>query len=162
MFKKFIITFICIALAGCATTSGVNPDSLSKPSKLTEFTLDEDISELMVVTNALGSKTERISGLTKGLYVSIYEDDNGVFYKGPDNCVIQNKISGGIYLPKSNSVEKPAFWFYNRGLPESERAKAGIIVAIGDSWEEGRVRKDWWTTVSNGLLDAIIIKDSDK
>jgi len=160
MFKKLICVFIIIALAGCASTSGIHPDSLSKPVQVTEFTLGEDIAEEMIITNALGSTSKRLSGLTKGRYVSKFEDVNGVFYEGPNNCVIQMKISGGIYLPKNNSVEKPAFWFYNRGMPESERVKAGLIVGLGDKWEEGRVRKDWWTTVSSSLLGAIKIRNS--
>jgi len=158
MFKSLFYVFIFIALAGCATTSGIHHDSLSKPANVTEFTLENDVSEKMTITNAFGSTSKRLSGLTKGRYVSKFEDENGVFYEGPKNCVIQMKISGGIYLPKKNSVEKPAFWFYNRGMPESERTKAGVIVSIGDKWEEGRIRKDWWTTVSSGVLGAIKIK----
>jgi len=158
MFKSSIYVLIFILVAGCATTSGVHRESLSKPVKITEFTLKEDVAEPMIITNAFGSTSERMSGLIKGRYVSKFEDGNGIFYEGPKNCVIQMKISGGIYLPKKNANEKPAFWFYNRGMPESERIKAGVIVSMGDKWEEGRIRKDWWTTISNGLLNAIRIK----
>ena len=161
MFRKLTHLLIFVTLTGCASTSGVHPDSLIKPVNVAEFTLNEDIVETMLVTNALGSTSERLSGLAKGRYVAKYEDENGVFYEGPKNCVIQMKISGGIYLPKNNSTEKAAFWFYNRGMPESERAKAGLIVGLGDSWEEGRIRKDWWTTVSSRLLDSIKIDTSN-
>ena len=155
MIKHLTYMFIFILLAGCATTSGVSPDSLSKPKHITEFTLQDDVADVMIVTNAFGTKSERLSGLVKGRYLSKYEDEKGVFYEGPVNCLIQSKSSGGIYLPKKGTDEKPAFWAYIIGLPESERVKAGLIVAMGDSWEEGRIRKDWWTTVSSKLLSAI-------
>jgi len=160
MFKHLIYIFVFILLAGCATTSGVNPDSLTKPKHVTEFVLKEDVTAVMIITNGFGSKSERLSGLTKGRYVSKYEDEKGIFYEGPVNCLIQHKSSGGLYLPKKGTDEKPAFWVYIKGLPESERTKAGLIVAIGDSWEEGRVKKDWWTTVSDVLLSAIKVNES--
>jgi len=158
MIKHLTCILISLWLSGCAATSGVSPDSLSKPKHITEFTLQDDVSDVMIVTNGLGSKSEALSGLIKGRYLSKYEDEKGVFYEGPANCLIQSKTTGGIYLPKKGSGEKPAFWAYIIGLPESERAKVGVIVAMGDSWEEGRIRKDWWTTVSDKLLHAIKVQ----
>ena len=160
MFKNLVYFLIVALLTGCASTSGVHPDSLTKPVKSTDFTLNEDIADVMIITNAFGSKSEALSGLKKGRYISKYEDEKGIYYEGPENCLIQHKASGGIYIPKKGVNEKPAFWVYIKGLPDSERAKLGLIVAIGDSWEAGRVKKDWWTTVSDVLLNEIKISDS--
>jgi len=162
MIKHVFIIFVFILQASCATTSGVNPDSLAKVVHTTEFTLTEDVAGMMVITNGFGSKSSRLSGLIKGRYVSKYEDEKGIYYEGPVNCLIQHKSSGGIYLPKKGSEEKPAFWVYIKGMPQSERNKAGLIVAIGDSWEEGRVKKDWWTTISSELLSAIKVTRTNK
>lgn len=158
MYRYQVYFFMFVLLTGCAATSGVHPDSLMKPVKVTEFTLNESVAEIMTVTNLFGTKSEMLSGLVKGRYVSRYEDEKGVFYEGPSNCLVQNNSSGGIYLPKKNTNEKPAFWLYIRGMSDADRARAGLVVAIGDSWEEGRVKKDWWTTVSGKLLNLIKVK----
>lgn len=113
--RKFVLFFFILALGGCGHLPYVSKSSL-KPSipGRPSIELDKDVS----LQTRLGWNTGLAVGVTKGVYVPVFEAEGGVYYRGPDDCVVlintkDNKIvdtrDGGFWLPRdpaSKSLSK--------------------------------------------------------
>jgi hypothetical protein len=162
--KGIINLALCALLAGCATTEGVAPIELTKPAKLTSFTLKSDGIGEMVSTNAFGSKTTYSVGLRQGKYVSVFVDKDGTYYEGPKDCLYNSLayskyLDGGIWLPNKGSKDEPRFWSYLKPLEPDLESKAGILVAALANMSAGNVKKEWSTKIEPFLLNQISIED---
>lgn len=162
--KGIVKLALCALLAGCASTDGVAPGELTKPAKLTSFTLKSEGIGDMVSTNAFGSKTTYTVGLRQGKYVSVFADKDGTYYEGPKDCLYNSLaptkyMDGGIWLPNQGSKEEPRFWVYLKPLQPELEAKAGILVAALANMSAGNVKKEWSTRIEPFLLNQISIED---
>jgi hypothetical protein len=162
--KAIVTLVLCGVLGGCASTDGVAPTELTKPARLTSFTLAGDAIGDMVSTNAFGSKTTYSVGLRQGKYLSVFADKDGTYYEGAKDCVYNSLapakyLDGGIWLPNKGSKEEPRFWFYLKPLQPDLEAKAGILVAALANMSAGNVKKEWSTKIEPFLLNQISIQD---
>ena len=117
---------IVFLLAGCAA-NGIDPSSLKKPVVASIINLKSDYSFAKKISIAYSSAAnEATYSLVSGQYLAEFEDDKGVYYRGPNNCLSisvttavaekapsrQNLIrQGGIYLPRS-PAEVAYLYFY--------------------------------------------------
>jgi hypothetical protein len=121
--KKYLaIIVLQFLMLGCA----VNPENLGVSSLNQSFTLEEKIEH----------KGRGIESLSKGTYVSNYEDSEGVYFKGPDKCVLITgvngeifvKANGGLWYPKENSSKKPKIFAYIERENNNVASEQGILI----------------------------------
>jgi len=142
---------------------GVAPTELTKPAKLTSFTLNSDAIGEMTSTNAFGSKTPYSTGLRKGKYISVFVDKEGTYYQGEKDCLYNSVayykyLDGGIWMPNRDSKDGPRFWFYLKRLQPGE-FNAGVLGAALANMNAGNVKKEWSTKIEPFLLNQISIQN---
>jgi hypothetical protein len=157
--SSFLIAVLLLA-AGCASTFGVSPDSLTEPTNKSSFTLDADIT-FPFGKNIHGNPVS--TGLSSGEYVAAYESPDGTYYVGTSGSVLMVNLSGagtalkgpgGIWLPTAPS-KAPFLWRYVED-PEPLKQQMGPVISALSSMEEGRL-KPLPGKVDQALLDAIHI-----
>ncbi len=113
--KFAIVALSCLVLAGCAGSA------IRKPGELTPVELDMEIvlEEGFEYEEKRGIGVLWREGLTAGTYRPVFEDEQGVYYGGPEDCVIQfmektsmGPYDGGIWLPKEGVDESPHIFLY--------------------------------------------------
>ena len=161
--KHLIIPALCVLLASCASMDGVATAELSKPIKLTSFTLKGDAIGEMTSTNVFGSKTTYATGLRQGKYISVFVDNEGTYYQGEKDCLYNSLgyykyLDGGIWIPHKDSKQEPRFWVYLKRLEPGE-LNAGVLVAALANMNAGNVKKEWSTRIEPFLLNQISIQD---
>ena len=122
MKKHLGIIFVQLLLFGCA----VNPENLKVSSLNQSFMLEEKIE----------NKGRGIESLSRGVYIAAYEDSEGVYYKGPENCVLITgvngqifvKADGGLWYPKENSSKKPKIFAYIEKENNSSDTRQGVLI----------------------------------
>lgn len=161
--RHFIAPVLCALLASCAGMDGAATTELSKPIRLTSFTLKGDAIGEMTSTNAFGSKTTYSTGLRRGKYISVFVDNEGTYYQGEKDCLYNSiayykYLDGGIWIPNKDSKQEPRFWFYLKRLEPGEFS-AGVLGAALANMNAGNVKKEWSTKIEPFLLNQISIQD---
>lgn len=109
-FQVLVATcFVTTLMTGC----GVNPKNLRKPIEQSSIELKEPMVFLLSACPICG-ETKIATGLISGKYTSEFEDDDGVYYRGPSFCKIQSLgyyFEGGIWISKSSNAD-PKFKIY--------------------------------------------------
>lgn len=114
MHKISAIFFLVALLTGCVTAP---PDlsNLSPVNKPRSFLLENHLVWKQKLAPLATSEAELI--LAKGNYVAVHENDAGILFRGPKQCVVYEIIggyeisSGGIWVPKSHQ-EKLRLYTY--------------------------------------------------
>ncbi|MBR7783824.1 hypothetical protein [Undibacterium luofuense] len=111
-FRLFFVFLFTALLAGCLHQPYISQDGLKAPStNVKPIELTQDVS----IPTRLGLNFDLAVLVTKGVYVPVLEDDEGIYYKGPDDCVqvvtvvggkVANTMDGGLWVPKSNVASK--------------------------------------------------------
>ena len=113
--KLAVIVFSCLALAACAGSA------IRKPGELTPVEMDLEIvlEEGFEYEEKRGIGVLWREGLEAGTYRPMFEDEQGVYYGGPEKCVMQfmektsmGPYDGGIWIPKEGVEESPHIFFY--------------------------------------------------
>lgn len=122
---SFIATLV---LSGCTTSPRVSD---LKKIESAEATLVIELAQGVSYSERRGIGVLWTLGLTAGRYVPEYEDDDGVFYRGPSKCVTQSapqvmKYEGGVWLSKSG---KPPRLYYYFDYDKEAVGKAGLLVS---------------------------------
>lgn len=164
MFRPLLLLIFLLSLTGCAGMDGVAPDELSKPERISSFTLVSDVTGEMTSANALGMITKYVGGLAKGAYISVASDERGTYYQGPKGCVFNSaspfkNLDGGIWIPKFKSSDEPLFWYYLRRIEFSEYIQPGPLIPLLAEIHVGNVKKDQSTKIEPFLLDQIHIEE---
>lgn len=149
--KKIIAPLLfCWICFGCA----VNPVDLKPAEDTTIYVL----SETSTVTVTRGIGFQWVEGLRAGNYHAEYEDANGVFYRGPKDCVIllvgeladeflnsgklptnDEKIAkqelfsgqeGGIWMPKEGVNKEPRFYHYFEPNPTIAQGYGALVMGL--------------------------------
>jgi len=128
---RYLIFFSLLLLAGCIPTKTMVPSSTGG-----SFVLTEDIYDY----TTRGLDYLWLEGLTRGEYIAVGHDENGIYYRGPYRCQIrldktraerflatgERPIAtadpeiievwygdeGGVYVPYDLENEKPEYFFY--------------------------------------------------
>ncbi|KZN37919.1 hypothetical protein N480_14340 [Pseudoalteromonas luteoviolacea S2607] len=133
--KNFFILFVLL-LSGCAT--GIDISTLNRVEPTTGFILEHYIEN--VGETGLVSVKE---GLKKGIYKAEFEDQFGIYYRGPKNCVLvessanyKAESDGGLWLPKEGSKHSPKIYAYIQEKNNQTAEKAGVII-------NALIERDW-------------------
>lgn len=106
-----MLAVLAIGLAGC--NRGDLKQDLVAPASRTQIVLQNDVS----YTTVRGIGVTWVEGLKSGVYVSEFENEHGIFYRGSGKCVTDkggmaiSQFEGGVWLPKE-SYEKPKLYYY--------------------------------------------------
>src|SRR5690242_9329168 len=103
-----------LVLVSCVTP--ISPEQLKKPTGVSPITIQSDF------TYPLSTGSNNKLGLRAGSYIPEYEDNSGIFYRGPAKCVI-NQINikppnvaiyeeGGLWIPKASQAATPRIYHY--------------------------------------------------
>lgn len=143
---------LCIAtFLGCASTSGVHPDSLKKVG-YSYFYFPNDIAAYSYdIRNAFGKVMPSPGPLCAGKYEAWRRDETGVFYTWPTDCPVSQE--GGIWVPDNPQVYGYQTWLANI-KPDNLPEKAGVLI----EWETGRIRKSGITIESQEVIELIKIE----
>ncbi len=113
--KFAVVVFSCFVLAGCAGSA------IRKPGELTpvEMNMEIVLEEGFEYEEKRGIGVLWREGLTAGTYRPMLRDEQGVYYGGPEKCVIQfmektsmGPYDGGIWIPDEGVDESPQIFFY--------------------------------------------------
>ncbi len=119
---RVVLISTLIGLTGCASTGHLEKNLV--PFTSTNYILiDKEIT--YEEGRGLGSAMLWKEGLKPGKYTAEFANELGIFYRGPENCVIQymgtglmGPYSGGIWIPKDRVANQPRLYYYfspNRG-----------------------------------------------
>jgi hypothetical protein len=120
------LVFASSVIAGCA--SPIAPESLRRPSAAATVTVQKDFTYM---------PTLYTYGLAAGLYVAEFEDDEGVFYRGPARCFREQMPAsdrvfsgeGGIWIAKGpQPTYRPYLYLYSGGSHNGSPQDAQAIV----------------------------------
>lgn len=89
-------------------------------------------------------------GLSEGDYVPELENDEGIFYKGPERCVwlVNSRPYGGLYVPKSKDPREFKIYYF---------VKTPRYVYADKSWDPEGKAETVNTRYSSGPKDIAII-----
>lgn len=127
----YLLLFLAIICSGCIPTKQIIPSNEGG-----SFILEEDIVEFS--KGAFGDLW--LSGLTKGEYIAVGHDEDGIYYRGPYRCLVLldeekgrhflasgerpratenprevNVLTGdegGVYVPYNLEDEEPWYFYY--------------------------------------------------
>ncbi|AHL36844.1 hypothetical protein CD58_05330 [Pseudomonas brassicacearum] len=98
--RRALVLIILLVLSACTTIS-----DLKKPIKEQYFVLAQDY----VRTEIRGlSDVKWVEGLKSGKYVSVGEDENGIYFKGEAACVLLLANKDADYYLKNGEVSESA------------------------------------------------------
>ncbi|NVJ48969.1 MAG: hypothetical protein HWE13_12880 [Gammaproteobacteria bacterium] len=138
--RNILLAILVVSLAGCAT--GYNPESFAKPDTVTSFTLVEPITY----------KQEKLLGtiyftLKAGTYTAELQNKKGVFYRGPEDCLVvnndiagqQHELEGGVFVPFAGSNDKPRAYNYIEDIYNQMNKNNGVLIDALIARDMGRI-----------------------
>lgn len=155
MWKSIIASLVSLTVLGCASVSGVNPESLQEPVP-SYFELTKTFeSKSYDVRNSFGSVGPAFNSLCQGKYIAWKSDADGTFFAWPENCVVNGP--GGIWVAHAGPEAGAQMWVTNV-KPSNLNSSQGLIVDAFVNWETGRIRKSGLIIQSKEVLEMIRVK----
>lgn len=138
--RKYLLLSFILALSGCGHLPYVSKSSL-KPLVVARQSIELDKN--VTFETRLGWNFSLAVGVTKGVYVPVFEAEDGVYYRGPDDCVVlvntkDNKIvdtrDGGFWLPLDPATKSLSKIYSHEFSGKSYRSPAntGSNASSGD------------------------------
>lgn len=110
MLKVIGIFLTVLLISSC--TMGPSLGTLKRPTVIKQFIVSEEI-RYKQVTGLL--KYEEYVGINSGVYTSFLENESGIFYMCPRDCVVAGEFTveqSGVYVPFDKKVA-PLLFNYN-------------------------------------------------
>lgn len=148
--KIILICLILFLTTSCIST--VHLDSL---------TLPRNPDKSIYITEFKYKTSDGITGLVGGEYKAEYEDSSGVFYKGPERCVIipYGRPYGGLYVPYSgNNKDYKIYYYVKTPSYVYEHKKANIKVKSNELSHKDAAAAG---LISSAIINSIISSEGE-
>jgi hypothetical protein len=127
--RSFLLLLSFALLTGCGTL--VEPSALRKPNLQQTLFLPADV--LYTFQGDKPVDQRYYTGLLSGQFVAEFEDNGGIYFRGPGRCVVwadvpekQQRLvaEGGLWVAKSNTT--PKFRIYRYLATEGTQTRSGV------------------------------------
>ena len=131
MSRYLFTALLLLSLVGCAT--GIDPKTLRPVSLAKSF----EVPTLVTFHKKRGLGFDTEEGLMPGTYTAELEDTDGIYYRGPEDCVyfkhegLKQRImgNGGIWIPKSAAkASSMRVYAYIERKNNPGDPKAGVLI----------------------------------
>lgn len=127
--RSFLLLLSFALLTGCWTL--VEPSALRKPNLQQTLSLPADV--LYTFQGDKPVDQRYYAGLLSGKYLAEFEDNGGIYFRGPGRCVVwadvpekQQRLvaEGGLWVAKSTTT--PKFRIYRYLATEGTQTRSGV------------------------------------